>query len=363
MAAPFPSPISPTPLSSNTSSLTTTSNTTTRPKRSALANVTSGRLQKPPRIVIYGVEGIGKSSFAASAPAPIFEGAEDGTGELKVKRLPQPHSFQDVLDDIDELTTEAHQYQTYVLDTIDWLEPLIHAEVCRVGGKENIEDFGFGKGYIAALDLVRVLLARLDRLRDARKMTIILCAHCHIKAFNNPEGDNYDRYEMKIHAKSGALIREWADATLFANYDITTYEKNQKTKAVSTKKRLIFTTKTAAFDAKNRYHLPEKLDLDWEKFEAARRATLLLDEEIEELIMMVSKADAKTATAARDWMKARPRAAHELAAMKEKLVAVKDRIETSSPAAPVLQEATPTPSNPPATPNTSPNLTNSTKKA
>jgi len=185
--------------------------------------------------------------------------------------------------------------------------------------KASIEDFGFGKGYVEALQLGRVLLARLDRLRDAKGMTIILLAHCQIRPFKNPEGDDYDRYEMKRHAKLAAQFREWSDACLFANYEITTYEKNNKAKGIATGKRLLFTERRAAFDAKNRLNLPTTMPLEWGAFESARRASFDLASDIDVLLKQVAKRDAEVAVRGRHWLATRPRAAHELVLFKAKL--------------------------------------------
>lgn len=290
-------------------------------RRSRLAEVTSGRVNRPPRLVIYGVEGVGKSTFAAGATGTIFVGPEQGTEMLDVKRYPTTRSWQEVLDAIDDLTLSDHPYKALAIDTLDWIEPLIHEAVCQsvTPAKNSIEDFGFGKGYVAALEVGRVLLARLDRLRDAKGMTIILLAHCQIRPFKNPEGDDYDRYEMKLHAKLGAQFREWSDACLFANYEISTYEKNNKAKGIATGRRLLYTERRAAFDAKNRLNLPATIPLEWASFEAARNASFALSSDVDDLVRRVAEVDADAASKARAWLAAKPRASHELATVKAKL--------------------------------------------
>lgn len=241
--------------------------------RMTLKSVISGRQEKPLRVLLYGVEGIGKSTFGAAAPAPIFLGAEDGTAHLDVTRFPMPSSWAEVLDAVRVLTAEDHPYRTLVIDTLDWAEPLLWAHICKRDGQANIEAYGYGKGYIAALDEWRVFLAALERMREAKGMHLVLLAHSWIKPFKNPEGDDYDRYEMKLNAKAGGLLKEWVDCVLFANYE-TFAEKDAKTKrvkGVSTGARLIYTTRTAAYDAKNRHSLPEQMPLAWDEFFAAAR--------------------------------------------------------------------------------------------
>ena len=237
-----------------------------------LASIVKGKLNKPPRVLLYGVEKIGKSTFAAAAPSPIFLCSEDGTSELDVARFREPTRWEEVRYAIDTLVRTEHNYKTFVIDTLDWLEPLCWAEVCRKGGVDTIEAFGggYGKGYMAALDEWRVLLSELDELRHKRKMAVILLAHSWVKSFNNPEGENFDRYEMKLHQKSGALIKEWCDAVLFATFETFAVKgKTGKVKGVSDGARIVHTQRRGAWDAGNRYNLPETLPLDWDAFAEA----------------------------------------------------------------------------------------------
>jgi hypothetical protein len=239
-----------------------------------LGAIVKGRLVRPMRVLTYGVEGIGKSTFAANAPSPIFLAAEDGTAQLDVARFPEPKTWREVFDALDELTDTEHDFKTLVVDTLDWLEPLCWQAVCERSKWRSIEDGGYGKGYVAALDEWRVLLARLERLRERRAMHVIFLAHSWVKTFKSPDTDDFDRYELKVHAKAGGLLKEWADAVLFARYETFSHvdEKTKRAKGVSTGARVIHTQRTAAWDAKNRYDLPESIPLDWQAFvEAVER--------------------------------------------------------------------------------------------
>ena len=247
--------------------------------RMSLSKVVSGRVAKPMRVLLYGIEGVGKSSFAASAPAGIFLGAEDGTAELDVERFPQPRSWPDVMEAIQELTDASHDYRTLVIDTIDWLEPICWQHVCATrvpAGKPpapSIETFSYGKGYVEAMGLWRQLTAALERLREARKMDMVILAHSWIKPYKNPAGEDYDRFEMKLHKTAAGHWREWADAVLFAAHDVATYETdNKRTKGIASGARVIHTQHDAAWDAKNRYDLPPHLPLDWTAFIEAATA-------------------------------------------------------------------------------------------
>ena len=150
-----------------------------------LETIQSGRENKPPRLMIYGSEGVGKSTFAASAPNPIFIQTEDGLGELNCRKFPLAHSLAEVLAQLTALRDEQHDFQTVVVDSADWLERLIFDEVCREFGVRNIEkaDGGYGKGYTHALTHWRKVINLLQELRDKRGMMVILVAHAKVERF------------------------------------------------------------------------------------------------------------------------------------------------------------------------------------
>lgn len=248
--------------------------------RMKLSAVKSGKLDVPLRVLLYGVEGIGKSTFGANAPKPIFLGAESGTAQLDVARFPEARTWRDLFDGINELIHETHSYETLVIDTLDWVEPLCWAHICETGindGKRGIikaprlVDFGFGKGYDAAVDEWRVLVRALERLIAAKRMNIVSLAHAIVKPFKNPEGDDYDRYVLKMHEKSAGFLKEWHDDVLFAKYETFSVGKDTR-KAVSDGSRIIHTTRMAAWDAKNRNSLPEPLPLSFDEYIAAVHA-------------------------------------------------------------------------------------------
>ena len=246
------------------------------PKRApVLAGLKRTRLDVPMRVLIYGEAGIGKSTFASRAPSPIFLGAEDGTSELEVVRYPfrARVTWEALLEAIDVLTEEEHEYQTVVIDSIDWAEPLAWATACREANKPSIEAIGYSKGYVRAQELWLQLLRRLDALRAARRMHVILVGHAVIRTFHNPEGDDYDNFALKLHEKSAGVVREWCDAVLFARLVKFTHKADgARAKAVSTGARVLETEANAAYFAKNRYSLPSQLPLEWDDFANAIRA-------------------------------------------------------------------------------------------
>lgn len=275
--------------------------------RMSLANVTRGKQDKPLRAILYGVEGVGKSTFASEAPSPIFLCSEDGTSQLDVARFPSPRTWTEVLEAIRVLTHEEHDFKTLVVDTLDWLEPLCWQHVCQLGGKQSIEEFGYGKGYVIAVEQWRQLLGRIDMLARTRRMHVVLLAHATIRRVDDPQTGPFDRYRLKLHDKSADVLREWVDAVLFARHEVVTFERNGKTRGRSSGARVLHTTWTAAYDAKNRFDLPETLPLAWDELEAAVQAHRPADPaklkvEIQELLAQLPEEEqAKGTKALREW--------------------------------------------------------------
>ncbi len=239
-----------------------------------LKDVKKTRREAPVRIVIHGPGGTGKSTFAAAAPAPIFVAAEDGLTNIDAQAFPEPRAWPELLQQIDSLATEPHAFRSLVIDSLDWCEPLCWAAVCELGdakGKRmpNIEAFGYGKGYLAALDQWRVLLARLSAVR-ARGLNIILIAHSVRKTVKNPEGDDYEQWQMKLHEKAAGLIKEWVDVVGYASHEVLTLENdNGRVKGIASGKRVLKTAPAAGYDGKTRFAMPPVMALDWPTFERA----------------------------------------------------------------------------------------------
>lgn len=252
-----------------------------KPKRMTLEAVTDGPRPTPWVILVYGPEGVGKSSLAVDLDNAITLDIEQSANQLPTKKFPTPLVLQDVYDAIEQLYTQDHPFKRLVIDTIDRLEALVFKHVVTVAksrqggaGIHTIEDFGYGKGYQVALDEWRNLVARLDELRSSRKMDVLLIGHTFVKPFKNPDGPDYDRYTLRLHEKAGGFIKEWCDAVLFARFEESTTKIEQRTKGVMTGQRVLQTERTAAFDAKNRFNLPEQLPLNWRELEAAMIAGL-----------------------------------------------------------------------------------------
>lgn len=241
---------------------------------SPLSLITSGPRQDPPRIVLYGDQGIGKTEWASHAPGCVYIPVESGLGRLTVPAFPQPGDYQDVLDDIEALRTGEHNYRSLVLDTLDAMEPMLFAAVANRYGKENIEAFGYAKGYMTFAPLEwRNFLDSLDALRAERGMAIILIAHAAASKFEPPDADPYDRWTMRLNKWTQPIVEDWADAIFFAKYTTTVVTRGERTRGIGDGSRSIYTSERPAWKAKNRWGLPEQLPYEkgqgWAAFMAA----------------------------------------------------------------------------------------------
>lgn len=231
--------------------------------------IISGKIIKPQKVVIYGPEGIGKSTFAAQFPKPLFIDTEGSTSHLEVDRLPRPTSWQMLRQYIKDLKEDTMGYHTLVIDTADWAERLCEEAICQSNGKVGIEDFGYGKGYTYVKEEFGRLLDSLSDLIDAG-MNVVLTAHSIIRKFELPEETGaYDRYELKLGQKAGnqcaALAKEWADMVLFVNYKEIVITTKDNKKKVSGGKRVMYTAHNPCWDAKNRHGLAEELPFDYQE--------------------------------------------------------------------------------------------------
>ena len=237
----------------------------------SLANIRKKAKQKPPRIVLYGGAGIGKTFFAASMNKPIFVLTEDGMGKIEADHFPLATSFEDVLKNLQSLIDNENDYKTLVVDSLDWLEPLIWDKACQDNNFKSIESVGYGKGYVEALKYWRIYLNLLNELRE-KGYTIMQIAHNQIKRFESPEIEAYDRHELKLHRKAADLILEHSDCCFFANFKLGTVQVKGKGGTMTTKAvagdRVVYTVEKPAYLAKNRYALPESLPFDWETVRA-----------------------------------------------------------------------------------------------
>jgi hypothetical protein len=247
---------------------------------SMIRRIQQGRTSKPPRVLVYGIEGIGKSTYGAQANKPVFIQTEDGLDEISCDKFPLPTSYDDVISALAELRVEKHEYESVVIDSLDWLERLIWDRVCLESGVKTIEkaDGGFGKGYVHALTYWREIIDQLNSLRAERGMIVLLIAHAKVERFEDPESSPYDRYAPRLHKHAAALVCEWCDAVLFATRRIRTHTEDagfnrKRTIAHSIGKdggeRILRCVGGPSCIAKNRFGITEDLPLSWAAFVSA----------------------------------------------------------------------------------------------
>lgn len=231
-------------------------------------NITRGVVPRAQKIVVYGPEGVGKTSFAASFPDPLFIDTEGGSLHMDVARFDRPTSWSMLMEQVEWARANAAPGSTLVVDTLDWAEKLCSAHVCQENGWANIEEPGYGKGYAVVKDTFAKLLDRLSCVSD-KGVTVLCTAHARVDKFDPPEASaSYDRWGLKLNdAKKSSvsgIVKEWADALLFANYK-TSLEVGQDKKVRGTggTRRVLHCNHTAAYDAKNRWGLPNEVPFEF----------------------------------------------------------------------------------------------------
>lgn len=242
------------------------------------AGISRGKIKKPVFMIIYGLDGCGKTTFAAEAPGSINLGPEEGSNEIDTARFENIKSFSDVRKAVHRLINEDMGFETLALDSLDWMEASMWKEQCKLQGKESIQDtFGsYGKWVDGTNTIWYDFIADLKILREKRNMNIIAIAHSQVKKFDDPSHPApYDRYQLKLAEKAAAIWREAVECILFANFEVMTKKENKndkKAKAYGDGNRVVYTERRPSFDAKNRYGLPFELPLGWSHFHNARLA-------------------------------------------------------------------------------------------
>lgn len=262
---------------STVASRRSTGSAPTPTSRNWLSEVSREVKNRPSAMVLYGVPGIGKTSFACQMPGAVLmhDAQEHGVHELKKTGavtadfpvLPAVENWLDVLSMLEALRTGEHNFTGIVLDTLGGFERLCHEEVCRRDYQSDWGKSGFvnyQQGYDTSLSDLRHFINALDRLRDERNMRVVLIGHAKVSPFKNPEGPDYDRYNADCHHKTWSLFNKWADLVLFANYEVSFAAKEEtkvKAKAKGGQTPLLYTKRTAAYDAKNGHNLPEEIEM------------------------------------------------------------------------------------------------------
>lgn len=226
--------------------------------------ILSGQQSKALKTVIYGPEGIGKSTFAAAFPEPLFIDTEDSTKFMDVRRFRKPASWTELMEQARYVRDASGLCRTLVLDTADWAEQLCMSGICASKKLTGIEDIGYGKGYVYLAEDFGKLLNLLTEIVE-KGVHVVLTAHAAMRKFEQPdELGAYDRWELKLQRKTAALVKEWSDLLLFANYKTVSVAVDKNKHKAQGGKRVMYTSHHPCWDAKNRQGLPEELPLDFQ---------------------------------------------------------------------------------------------------
>lgn len=233
-----------------------------------MLNITRGKKQGAIRAVIYGTEGIGKSTLASQIPGALIIDTEDGTGQIEAARV-LALDWRSIEHAIKELIADAQGFKAVVIDTADWLEKALIEHVLKQAGKKSIEDFGYGKGYTILQEHVVRFLGQVDQL-IAKGIHVVFVAHSKVTRTSPPDQtDGYDRFELKLTKQVAPLLKEWADLVLFCNYRIQIVEGSDgKLKAQGGRERIMHAVHSAAWDAKNRFGLTEENPMEFAQIAA-----------------------------------------------------------------------------------------------
>lgn len=230
-----------------------------------MLDIMEGKIIRPQKVCIYGSEGVGKSTLASQFPDPLFIDTEGGTAQLAVRRIRKPETWEKLLAVVREVADTKDICKTLVIDTADWAEKMCVDYILSKYDQTSIEGFGYGKGYTILGEEFSKLLTVCDRVIVSGK-NVVICAHAKMRKQELPdEAGAFDRWEMKLSKQVAPLLKEWCDLLLFLNYQTYVVEMENKTKKAQGGKRVMFTSHSPVYDAKNRHDLPDVLDLDYRK--------------------------------------------------------------------------------------------------
>ena len=229
-----------------------------------MLNINSGKISRAIKTVIYGTEGIGKSTLAAQFPGALFIDAEGGTAQMDVRRIEAPKTWDELLSDVREVAQNPGICETLILDTADFSEQMLISHICKKHNQKGIESFGYGKGYTYVGEEWQKLMAAFDAVIRAG-MNVTVIAHARQRKIELPDqAGAFDHWEMKLTKQVAPLLKEWADLLLFCNYKTYVVTTDNDTKKAQGGKRVMYTSHNPVYDAKNRHGLPEELPLSFE---------------------------------------------------------------------------------------------------
>lgn len=247
-------------------------------------NIIQGKQPRAQKVIIYGSEGIGKTTLASQFPDVLFIDTEGGTSHLDVKRIEGIQNWAQLIDTVKEVASTPGICKTLAIDTADWAEASATSHLCAKYKKTGIEDFGYGKGYTYLGEEFQNLLNACDKVIDAG-IHVVITAHAKMRKFEQPdEMGAYDRWEMKLSKQVAPLLKEWADMVLFCNYQTMVITTDSGSKKAQGGKRVIYTSHSPVWDAKNRHGLPDVVPMDYSSIAPAIGDVLPPLEELEKRI-------------------------------------------------------------------------------
>lgn len=226
-------------------------------------NISTGKISRATKTVIYGTEGVGKSTLASQFPGPLFIDVEGGTSQMDVRRIETPKSWPELVDIVNEVARTPGICQTLILDTADWAEQMLIQHICKKYNQKSIESFGYGKGYTYLAEEWMHLMKAFDAVKDAG-MHVTVIAHARQRKIELPDqAGAFDHWEMKLSRQVAPLLKEWSDLLLFLNYKTFVVTTDSNSKKAQGGKRVMYTSHNPVYDAKNRHGLPDELDLSF----------------------------------------------------------------------------------------------------
>ena len=229
--------------------------------------ITTGKILTPPRIVLYGGQGIGKSTFASQLPSPIFLLTETGVDNIDTNKLPMCKTWNDILYQLTQIEHEEHKFKSLVIDTVSGIEKIIEKKVCEENkNATSVASIPFGKGYGETTAYFNQFLEMLENIRQTKKMIIVLVGHEKLEPVKTPDTAEYDRYNIDLDKRVVPDLNRWADAIFFVRHKVFTKEVSdnfgKKVHQAVTSGRVLLTEETAAYVAKNRYGLPTEFPFE-----------------------------------------------------------------------------------------------------
>jgi hypothetical protein len=231
--------------------------------------ISKGKQQRPQRVVIYGVESVGKTTFSANFPNPVLIDVENGSHRINLERWELETNPAQKIELWNEFESAIHSakttnHETIIIDSIDRVETICRECICEQEKVKSLEKIPFGKGWVMLAERLSRLLGTLDRLIDCGKNVVVI-AHSKVQRVEPPDlMAAYDRYELKLHKQCSPLVKEWADELWFFRFKTKAVsQENGKAKGIGGKERVIYTTHSAAYDAKTRSGLPDEIPMEW----------------------------------------------------------------------------------------------------